>query len=603
MKRMMMRLGHPVARSGWLLMAMAGLMTACGGSIPAPSGSTATATTVTLQGQVTDAVTGEPIAGAQVTIGARSATTNSSGYYQMVNFPVNNSTGTGVARDYLATITLTSVTSPLDMTNVASAPRYPDRKFTAPLTPASSTAVSHDFKVGKLSAGIQGVAGDASRLPLGNVVIELQDTANGTSGNLLQTATSNATTGAYSFVNLEAGQSYRLVGHTGDWSLQGNVTTTAISDGQTLALPLSGGTALVLSNIDTYAPRIAAVTPENNTDVSPGAVDVVLTFNEPIRLDAYSTPDPATSLSNIYHDINVSYGGQKSAGNMAHTLSWNAGHDGLTISIPDTGVSSKYTVDLSLAAGKLKDMAANGLANSPVLSSGYLLSFSTSGGVPAAPPVLLSPNAASLDSNATSVILDWQPVAGATKGYYIYRSTRSYPVTSVVEPFVQLAGPVTASTYTDTLASSGFNFLVTNEVGRYYVYRVTSINSDLIESVPSNEVTVKDVIAPTAVGTAGTCVAPGGDSLTVITTPATKTTNGQVQFTFSEPLDVIAAETLGNYTGTNISAAKLTSPTTVVLDFSAPITCSNTNSVTVGVGITDVAGNALAASVVLTYVP
>jgi hypothetical protein len=384
-----------------------------------------------------------------------------------------------------------------------------------------------------------------------------------------------------------------------------------MSQGQTLSLSLGEGTALLLSNADTYSPRIIAVTPENNMDVAPGAVDVVLTFNEPIKQDAYSTPNTATSLSNIYHDINVSYGGQKAAGNMVHTLSWNAAFDKLTISIPNTGVSAKYTVDLSLLSpvtaggtttlGKLQDQAGNGLENSPVLSNN-VLSFSTSGGVAAAPPVILSPNAASLDSNASSVILDWQPVLGATKGYYIYRSTRNYLSTGVAEPFIQLAGPITTSTYTDTLAASGFNFLATTEVGRYYVYRVTSINSDLIESAPSNEVTVQDVIAPTAVGTSGICVAPGGNSLTV-TTPVTTTTNGQVQFTFSEALDVIAAETLANYTGTNISAVSLTSPTTVVLDFSAPITCVNTNSVTVGTGIKDVSGNPIAGVAVLTYVP
>jgi hypothetical protein len=127
----------------------------------------------------------------------------------------------------------------------------------------------------------------------------------------------------------------------------------------------------------------------------------------------------------------------------------------------------------------------------------------------------------------------------------------------------------------------------------------------LIESGPSNEVIIKDVITPAVVGTAGTCVAPGGSSLTVIN-PATVTTNGQVQFTFSEPMDVIAAETVANYAGVNISAAKLNTPTTVVLDFSAPITCVNTNTVVIGVGITDVAGNALTGTFVqrtLTYVP
>jgi hypothetical protein len=294
-------------------------------------------------------------------------------------------------------------------------------------------------------------------------------------------------------------------------------------------------------------------------------------------------------------------------------LTWNATFDQLTVKLPDTGVSSKFTVDLTLLSptsatvlGKLKDNAGNGLEKSPVLTSGHLLSFTTNGGIAAATPVILSPNAAGLDRNAASVTLDWQPATGATKGYNIYRSARNSLDTGYVEPFVLLAGPVTTSTYTDTFALSGFNLLPSPEVAQSYVYRVTSINSDLIESSPSNEVLIKDAVQPTAVGTAGICVAPGGNSLTAITTPVTATTNGQVQFTFSEPLDVIAAETVGNYTGTNISAAKLATSTTVVLDFSAPITCVNTNTVMVGVGITDVAGNALGgtdAERTLTYLP
>jgi hypothetical protein len=300
-------------------------------------------------------------------------------------------------------------------------------------------------------------------------------------------------------------------------------------------------------------------------------------------------------------------------------MSWNATFDALTINLPATGISSKYTIDLSLlspiatttggttttALGKLKDNAGNGLEKSPVLTAGNLLAFTTNGGIPAVPPVILSPNAPGLDSNATSVTLDWQPAIGATKGYNIYRSTRSSLAPGLVQPFVLIAGPVAASTYSDTLALSGFNLLPLPEAAQSYAYHVTSINSDLIESAPSNEVLVKDVIPPAAVGTAGICVLPGGNSLTV-TTPVAVTTNGQVQFTFSEPLGVIAAETVGNYMGVNVSAAKLTSPTTVVLDFSAPITCVNTNIVALGVGITDVAGNALAGSLAqrtLTYLP
>lgn len=585
---------------------LAAAVSGCGGSIPAPADTTAATATVTLQGQVTDAATGEPIIGATVAIGMRTATTDAAGRYEMLNFPANS--GSGVARDYQATITLTGVTSPIDMTNAAVAPRYPDRVFRMPVAAATTAAAStHDFKVGKLSASIRGVVGDSGLLPIGAALVELQDNTTGTAGTIIRTTTSDAASGAYAFSNIEAGVAYRLVGRTSDGAMQGNVTVAALADNQSLSLSLGGSGALLLSGTDTYSPRIVIASPENNADVTPGTVNVVFTFNEPIRQNAYSVPNPSV-LDNIYHDINVSYGGKKAAGNFAHTMSWNATFDVLTINLPDTGVSSKFTVDLSLLSptsatvlGKLKDNAGNGLENSPVLTSGNLLSFTTNGGVPASAPVILSPDAAGLDRNATSVTLDWQPANGATKGYNIYRSTRNNLVTGVAEPFVFLAGPVTASTYADTLALSGFNLLPSTEVAQSYVYRVTSINSDLIESAPSNELTVKDMVAPTAVGTAGTCVAPGGNSLTVITTPATTTTNGQVQFTFSEPLAVVAAETVANYTGTNISAAKLTSPTTVVLDFSAPITCGVPTTVTVGTGITDVAGNALAASVALTY--
>jgi hypothetical protein len=79
-----------------------------------------------------------------------------------------------------------------------------------------------------------------------------------------------------------------------------------------------------------------------------------------------------------------------------------------------------------------------------------------------------------------------------------------------------------------------------------------------------------------------------------------------VQLTFSEALALGTAETVANYTGTNISAAKLTAPTTVVLDFSVLITCINTNTIIVGIGITDVAKNALTGTLAertLTYMP
>jgi hypothetical protein len=579
-----------------LLSVVAAMLTACGGSIPSPAPNTTPVNLVTLQGQVTDAFTGEPIAGAKLDIGTRNATTNSAGHYEIANVPATS--GNLVARDYQATISLTSVTAPVNMLDTAIKPRYPDKKFAVPLTPASAAnSANHDFKVGKLSATLRGVVGDNRLLPLGGITVELQDNTAGLVGNAIRTTSSNASTGEFVFVNIEAGVDYKLVARSADGAQQGTINTGKLSDNQTLSLPLGGTPALVLTGTDTYSPRIIKVSPDDHADVAPGTVNVVLTFNEPIKQDAYSMPNPSV-LDNIYYDINVSYGGRKAAGNFSHTLAWNATFDVLTIGLVATGTSSKFTVDLALLSpttsaagkvtlGKLKDFAGNGLEKSPVLTSGSLLSFTTNGGVTALPPVILSPNAPGLDWNATSVNVDWQPAAGASKGYNIYRSTRTSA--GVIEPFIQIAGPVAESAYNDTSALSGFNLLPQPDVVQSYIYRVTSINSDLIESAPSNELLIKDAVGPTATR-AGKCVVAGGDSLT-ITAPVTPTTNGQVQLTFSESLAQIPAETAANYSGTNISAAKLTSPTTVVLDFSAPVACSNTGTVIVGVGITDAAGN------------
>lgn len=564
----------------------------CGGSIPAPTNNATAQTTVTLQGQLTDAATGEPIVGAKIDIGSRTATTNSNGHYEIANVAANS--GSSVARDYQATITLTAVTSPVDMTNPNTTMRYPDRKFTAPVTPTVSPSANHDFKVGKLSATISGVVGDSSLLPVGSASVELQDNTASMAGTVIRSATADAVTGAYSFANVEAGVDYKLVGHSSDGSKQGNITTGKLYDDQTLNLSLGTPNALVLSSTDTYAPRIVQVSPENNADVAPSSVDVVFTFNEPILQNAYSTPNPS-AVDNIYHDIDVSYGGKKAAGNFAHTLSWNATFDALTISLPETGTSSKFTIDLSLlspgvgAAGKLKDIAGNGMESSSVLSAGNTLTFSTNGGVPAVTPVILSPDAAGLNWDATGVTLDWQPAVGATNGYNVYRSAGTSAAPGVTDPFVLIAGPITASNYIDN-GATGFNLQPFPEIAQSYVYRVTSINSDLIESAPSNEISVTDVILPTIVA-GGICVPPGATVLNV-------TANGQIKLNFSEPMDVVSAETISNYVGANISAASLTSPTTVVLDFSAPISCASAHTITISSRITDVAGNALAGSLV-----
>ena len=581
------------------LFLMVSVLVSCDDSIPPPESDSDETNTVTLNGQVTDAVSGEGIEGARVEIGTRTAVTDILGFYEITDVPTES--GLSLAAVYEVSIDLSQVTFPIDMTNSGTSPRYPARKLEDPIRVSSLTATLHDFQVGKLSASIRGVVGDGSRLPVRGAIIELLEFADGVEGETISTTTSDEQTGAYSFENIESGSDYRLFGRSEDGLLQGDLVTGTLDDGQALSLTLGDASALLLTSLDSFPPRIIAVSPENNADVEPGPVEVVFTFNEPIEQDEYSIPDVTATSNNIYVDIDVEFGGQKSVDNSLHTMNWNANHDQLTIVIPDTGISSRYSVDLSALSpssssdqnsGKLRDLSGNTLISSPVLTSGNVLNFTTNGGVLTEAPVLASPNAAGVDSDAASVTLDWLPVPGAVKGYNIYRSTRASHNGDVETPFELLAGPVTDSIFIDTSGFSGFSLLASSETAQYYVYKVTSINSDLIESDFSNEVVVRDTVSPTIANTEAICVAPGEDSRTILS-PVTPTTNGQVQIAFSEPLDVLAAEDINNYAGTSVSAAKLITSATVVLDFSSPIDCESDDMIVIGVGVIDVFGNAL----------
>jgi hypothetical protein len=195
---------------------------------------------------------------------------------------------------------------------------------------------------------------------------------------------------------------------------------------------------------------------------------------------------------------------------------------------------------------------------------------------------------------------------GATKGYNIYRSTRSYLNTDAEEPFIKIANGVGESKLVDTEDDSGFSLLVSNEIAQYFVYRVTSVNSDYIESSPSNELTIEDVVPPSMSSvSASDCVEPGGHSLNVAKLDEI-VENGQIEITFSEALDAVSAKTLANYTGSNLTSVTLNTPTTVLVDFSVPITCAHTESITVGTGVLDIVGNGLSGNTegrTITYVP
>lgn len=584
-----------------------------------PNPSTLTPTG-TLQGQVTDAVTGAAIIGAVVNIGLQSATTDASGHYVLYGIPANSpeNTATGYTGSYQATVDLAGVTAPVNMTDSASVPRYPVRKPSMPVnvtfssfnesvanggtasnhdTPLFSLVANHDFKVGKLSATVRGVARDQFRQPKGQAVVELRS-----AGGKLEASTSTDTaTGSFSFVNVEAGVEHMIKGRDSVSAVEGEIGSFTLSDNQTLDFGLRNSESLVLASVDAYKPRVTQVSPDNNSDVAPGNVDVVLLFNEPIKMDSYATPSTAAALGNIYKDISVKYkglkGGAATTKNVVHSMAWNSSRTALTISLPTTGTSSSYKVDFSAAIPNLRDMVGN--FGSAVDSIATSVDFSTRGATAVAAPSVAIVNSGSIGHGTTSVALDWSPVAGATNGYNVYRSEIQSGRT---EPMVLLA-QVALSTYTDNTAA-----FVSGVVALSYNYSVTAVNADLDESALSAAVLARDVIPPSIPVLASTCVTPSGTSMLPLPSPA-NTVNGQVRITFSEPMPEGVVENISNYTLASATLAPATlaigtatqvTSTQVVLEFATVGGCPATSTITL-TGITDLAGNAYPSVTAATF--
>jgi fibronectin type 3 domain-containing protein len=72
------------------------------------------------------------------------------------------------------------------------------------------------------------------------------------------------------------------------------------------------------------------------------------------------------------------------------------------------------------------------------------------------------------------VALNWQPSASLVTGYFVYRGVSASATSKL---FVTAIG---ATTYTDSSVANG----------QSYFYAVTSVDSNNVESAPSNEISV-----------------------------------------------------------------------------------------------------------------
>lgn len=586
--------------------------------------------TGTIQGNLIDAVTQQPIVGAVIDIGVATATTNQDGQFVIANVPATN-IGTGAAAGvtltgtYQVSINLKGVTSPVNMADATILKRYPDFSFTTAKVnytsdvthPLTGVATGVPFTVGKQSANITGIATDKFGTPVAaglNVTlysaVNAQNSATGNVGNpipvpgsVLGTTTTDAS-GKFTFANIQAGVPIVITAQDTAGTLFGSsanaphAIVNAPAENATVTLSFQAGNEVLVASTDVTPPTVVSVTPANFSDITPAATNVVFTFSEPIKQTSAVADVSPSNPNGLYSKVNVNFTGPKPlASNLTHTLAWSADRKTLTVTLPAVGASSMYTVDITPAvtAVMLTDDASNPVA---VTDPKLVDSFTTNGGATAAAPTIALVNRASINATSTNgapmaATLNWLPTSGA-KGYNVYRTMNEvWGATTIAHPTVKINPTVLFVTnatdpFTDaTLTPPNLDYVEYGNVKQTYGYVVKAVNSDGTESAASNAVTAADVVAPslaavpngllatTAVvcGAAATCD-PTTGKITAITIP------------FDEQMDQVSASTPANYTSAQLGTFSSAAYTPATITAGPPLSISAANAAKVKLTLT-----------------
>lgn len=593
--------------------------------------------TGTIQGNLVDAVTQQPIQGAVIDIGVGKGTTTSTGQYKIENVPATQDALNGtVTGTYTVTIDMRNVTSPVNMTKVADTGKcykagesttaanetacYPQFSYNMAMveytslndtdsgageagtttgsnhdTPVTGLVTTASFTAGKLDANITGLVIDMTVDAVGNTVyapvagaeVNLYSTGSMNSGNaggadgegsgaarhLVSTFGPTGADGSFTFSNIEAFQGFVIEASASGSVLFGAKGVTAPADEQTLKLDnlqanpaaaCSGFASLnpcfpvVVNTQDANPPFIKSVNLENGADLDPTDVPlhVIYTFSEAIAKTAYSAPEfaddaattevevaSANGVANLADALQVNFLGTK-AGNIAHSIYWNAAMTELHVEIPALAASSAYNVTVAGALGNLLDSTGNSTLDPNGLAS---VSFTTNGGNTAAAPAITITNSASLQTIIQSptagggtAIVDWIPVSGA-KGYNVYVATDEiWGATTQAGQYALVAtvNPSQASVPVGFVEDAGIKLV--NRI------KVRSVNSDGVESADSNVVTAQDNVGASinnappfnTAQIAGLALPADGGS----------DTDGSITVFFNEFVNEAAAETIANYT-------------------------------------------------------
>jgi len=559
----------------------------------------------TISGLIRDRITNEPVAGAVISFGfdgsVHSTTSDVAGAFSFANVPAGQyqivDGSTVITGTYTMTVSLVNYNN--GQTNINK--KYRNFYYTSvtirftSLAAGDSSAVnglvgSTVLSISHLNTTLNGLVVDRNAQLVPNATVTLFDATVNPKIALAQTTTS--ATGAYQFSNIDNGLTVTVKAESNDGLLEGdlpvnftlpaNVTTDSLRSQVTLE-------RVVVLPVDNVKPFVISVSPENLSDVSPANLKVVYTFSEPIKQTAYTRTDLPVGHNTIVDDIFVSYVGfKKSMGDINFSVEWDSTYKQLTIIPQGIQGSSKYSVDFTDAAnsGKIIDLASNGLVNNANLTGDFEgLQFTTGGAsvIPSAPTVVrrIVPNQfADLDFDGGTVGLQWNVNADA-RSYNIYRSINNGTFDLLKTDFV---GAQFSTNIGSLVNPSGAN----NPLSAITVrYQVRAVSKDLVESAPSNIITVADQVKPQLIN----AVVGAG--------PSTNTWEYTVRFT--EPMNITTSENASNYSFTNTGGITYTVNRADYLGFTAgayvvQLSVSSSAapvagySLIIGNGVTDLAG-------------
>ncbi|MDP1677486.1 MAG: carboxypeptidase-like regulatory domain-containing protein [Bacteroidota bacterium] len=506
----------------------------------------------TISGLIRDRITNEPVSGAVISVGfdgvVHSTTSDVAGAFSFASVPAGQYqivNGTSVPTGtYTLTVSLLSKNAAETNLNK----KYRDYYYTTVTIRFTSLAtgdsVAVDGLVGStlltishLNTTLSGLVVDRNSQPVANATVTLYDATVFPINAMSQTKTSAS--GAYKFSNIDNGLTINVNAQSTDGSLEGNLAAN-------FTLPANVTTdsvrsqvnaeRIVILPVDNVNPYIISTSPENVSDVSPTNLKVVYTFSEPIKQTPYTRTDLPAGHNTIVDDIVVSYDGfKKTTANLGFSLQWDTvTYKQLTVTPQGIQGSSKYSVNFNVAAnsGKITDEAGRALVNNVNLTGDFEVLQFTTGGSSVVPgvPTLARRNVpgqfAELDFTGGTVGLQWNVSADA-RSYNIYRSINGGTFDLLQKDFF---GTQFSTPSGSLVNPSGVN----NPLSAINVrYQVRAVSKDLVESAPSNTITVTDGVKPKL---SNAVVAAGPSVFTWVYT-----------LRFTEPMNIAASENPANY--------------------------------------------------------